>query len=72
MSTETITISKLGAQGHGVAQGPKGPIYVPYALAGETVAIARNGSQGTLMSLATPSADRVEPLCRHFNPDRDA
>ena len=72
MSTETITISKLGAQGHGVAQGPKGPIYVPYALPGETVAIARNGSQGTLMSLATPSADRVEPLCRHFNPDRDA
>jgi 23S rRNA (uracil1939-C5)-methyltransferase len=72
MSTESVTINKLGAQGHGMAHGPNGPIYVPYALPGETVAIARNGTHGTLISLTTPSADRVEPLCRHFDPDRDA
>ncbi|MBU1314216.1 MAG: class I SAM-dependent RNA methyltransferase [Alphaproteobacteria bacterium] len=72
MSTETVTISRLGAQGHGVAHGPDGPIYVPYALPGETVAIARNGSQGTIMSMAAASSDRVEPPCRHFNPDGDA
>ena len=72
MSTETVTISRLGAEGHGVAHGQAGPIYVPYALPGETVAIARNGNHGTLMSLVTPSADRIEPICRHFDPDHDA
>lgn len=72
MSTETVTISKLGVHGHGIAHGDHGPIYVPYALPGETVAIARNGNQGTIISLTTASPDRVEPLCRHFDPDRDA
>jgi 23S rRNA (uracil1939-C5)-methyltransferase len=71
MSTVTITIDRLGAQGHGIADGEDGPIYVPYALPGETLAIARNGDHGTVMSTSNPSPDRIEPLCRHFNPDRD-
>jgi 23S rRNA (uracil1939-C5)-methyltransferase len=69
MSTETVTIQKLGAQGDGIAQGADGPIYVPFALPGETVAIARVKSQGTLMSIASASPDRQEPHCRHFGPD---
>jgi 23S rRNA (uracil1939-C5)-methyltransferase len=72
MSTETVTITRLGAQGHGIAEGENGPVYVPYALPGETVAIARNGNHGAVMSTALASADRIEPLCRHFHPDRDA
>jgi 23S rRNA (uracil1939-C5)-methyltransferase len=72
MSTVTITINRLGAQGHGIANGEDGPIYVPYALPGETLAIARNGDQGTVMSTSNLSPDRVEPPCRHFGPDRDA
>ncbi|MFB9950372.1 class I SAM-dependent RNA methyltransferase [Rhizobium puerariae] len=72
MSTETVKITRLGAQGHGIAEGGKGPIYVPHALPGETVAIARNGGHGILISIAEASPDRIEPLCRHFNPDRDA
>jgi len=72
MSTETVKIARLGAQGHGVAQSDRGPIYVPHALPGETVAVARNGSHGTLISIAGASPDRAVPLCRHFDPDRDA
>ena len=69
MSTETVTIDKLGAQGDGIAGSAAGPVYVPFSLPGETVAIARVKSQGTIMSITTPSPDRQEPPCRHFGPD---
>ncbi|GAA3062232.1 class I SAM-dependent RNA methyltransferase [Rhizobium viscosum] len=69
MSTETITIDRLGAQGDGIANGKDGPVYVPFTLPGETVAIARVKNQGTVMSIASASADRQEPPCRHFGPD---
>ncbi|MBA5804810.1 RsmD family RNA methyltransferase [Rhizobium changzhiense] len=69
MSTETVTIEKLGAQGDGIASSAGGPVYVPFSLPGETVAIARIKSQGTIMSITTSSPDRQEPPCRHFGPD---
>jgi len=69
VSTETVTIDKLGAQGDGIAGSAAGPVYVPFSLPGETVAIARVKSQGTIMSITTPSPDRQEPPCRHFGPD---
>ncbi|WSG96284.1 class I SAM-dependent RNA methyltransferase [Rhizobium johnstonii] len=69
MSTETVTIEKLGARGDGIASSAGGPVYVPFSLPGETVAIARVKSQGTIMSITTPSPDRQEPPCRHFGPD---
>jgi 23S rRNA (uracil1939-C5)-methyltransferase len=69
VSTETVTIEKLGAQGDGIASNVGGPVYVPFSLPGETVAIARVKSQGTIMSITTPSPDRQEPPCRHFGPD---
>ena len=69
MSTETVTIDQLGAQGDGIASGATGPIYVPFSLPGERVAIARVKDHGTIMSIASASADRIEPACRHFGPD---
>ncbi|RUM06655.1 class I SAM-dependent RNA methyltransferase [Rhizobium chutanense] len=69
MSTETVTIEKLGAQGDGIASSAGGPVYVPFSLPGESVAIARVKSQGTIMSITTASPDRQEPPCRHFGPD---
>jgi 23S rRNA (uracil1939-C5)-methyltransferase len=69
VNTETVTIEKLGAQGDGIASSAGGPVYVPFSLPGETVAIARVKSQGTIMSITTPSPDRQEPPCRHFGPD---
>ncbi|MBB4237657.1 class I SAM-dependent RNA methyltransferase [Rhizobium esperanzae] len=69
MSTETVTIEKLGAQGDGIASSAAGPVYVPFSLPGESVAIARVKSQGTIISITTASPDRQEPPCRHFGPD---
>ncbi|MGN7801305.1 class I SAM-dependent RNA methyltransferase [Ensifer sp. 22521] len=69
MSTETVTINRLGAQGDGIAEGPDGPIYAPFTLPGESVALAVNKSHGTLISLREPSPERIEPHCRHFGPD---
>ncbi|MBZ9789416.1 class I SAM-dependent RNA methyltransferase [Rhizobium sp. 3T7] len=69
MSTQTVTIEKLGAQGDGIVHADGAPIYVPFTLPGETVAIARVKNHGTLMSIATPSGDRQDPPCRHFGPD---
>ena len=71
MSTETVTIANLGAEGDGVAHTSGGAVYVPFALPGETLAIARVKNQGTIMSITTPSPDRQAPACRHFGPDAD-
>lgn len=35
--TETLTISRVGGQGDGIAETPTGPVFVPLSLAGETV-----------------------------------
>ncbi|MUZ61515.1 class I SAM-dependent RNA methyltransferase [Agrobacterium vitis] len=69
MSTETLTINSLGAQGDGIANGADGPVYVPFSLPGERVAVARVKDQGTIMSIASASPERIEPVCRHFGPD---
>lgn len=69
MSAQTVTIDSLGAQGDGIVHGEDGPLFVGFALPGETVAIARVKNQGTIMSITAPSPDRVEPPCRHFGPD---
>lgn len=69
MSTETVTIQTLGAEGDGLAFTADGPVYVPFALPGDRVAIARVKNRGTIMSIASPSPDRREPACRHFGPD---
>lgn len=69
MSTQTVKIQSLGAQGDGIAHCPEGTVYVPFTLPGETVAIARVKDQGTIMSITEASPDRREPACRHFGPD---
>ncbi|MCF3640629.1 class I SAM-dependent RNA methyltransferase [Rhizobium sp. TRM95111] len=69
MSTETVTITRLGSGGDGIAQMPDGPVYVPFALPGETVAIARVKNHGTVISTSVASPDRVAPPCAHFGPD---
>ncbi|RWX77192.1 class I SAM-dependent RNA methyltransferase [Neorhizobium lilium] len=71
MSTVSVTIEKLGAQGHGIAHADNVPVYVPYALPGETIAIARNGDHGTVMSTSNLSSDRVTPPCKHFGYEGD-
>ncbi|APG83701.1 RNA methyltransferase R00878 [Sinorhizobium americanum CCGM7] len=69
MSTQIVTISRLGAQGDGIAQTEAGPVYAPFTLPGESVALAVNKAHGTLISLKEASTERTEPKCRHFGPD---
>jgi 23S rRNA (uracil1939-C5)-methyltransferase len=57
-----LTIDQLGTRGEGVAQGPDGLIFVPYALAGETLVAEVDGSRGTLVEVLTPSPNRKRDL----------
>ena len=61
-----FAIARLGAQGDGVADTAAGPVYIPFALPGETVVAARERDRGTLISVLEPSPQRTEPACRHF------
>lgn len=59
-------VSRLGAQGDGIADTETGPVYIPFALPGEVVTAAREKDRATLMAVIEPSPLRVEPACRHF------
>ncbi|HZP10679.1 class I SAM-dependent RNA methyltransferase [Methyloceanibacter sp.] len=63
-----VEIARLGAGGDGVADGPGGPIYVPFTLSGERVVIALKPGEnrGDLLEVVEPSRDRVAPVCRYF------
>lgn len=63
---ETLTITEVGARGDAQAEGPDGPIYVPYALTGERISARVSGDRGALLEVLEPSADRQAPPCRHF------
>lgn len=69
MSTETLEIAAVGAEGDGIARTAAGPIFVPFTLPGETVAVARVKNHGMPISWSQASAERVAPPCRHFGPE---
>jgi 23S rRNA (uracil1939-C5)-methyltransferase len=69
MTTETLTIARLGSGGDGIADTPAGPVYVPFTLPRETVAVARVKNHGTVMSMSVASPERITPACVHFGPD---
>jgi len=57
-----LDIRRLGAQGDGVAEGPDGLVYVPFALPGESWAQQPEGAFERL----TEGAERTAPTCTHF------
>ncbi|NVK16526.1 MAG: class I SAM-dependent RNA methyltransferase [Rhodobacteraceae bacterium] len=59
----TATISRLGHQGDGVADGP---LFAPRTLPGEIVSGIAEGSRLTQIRIETPSEHRVQPPCRHY------
>ena len=63
-----VGIATLGARGDGVADGPDGPIYVPFTLPGEkvTIALEEGEDRAALLEVIKPSPDRVAPVCRYF------
>src|SRR5262245_8768006 len=67
--TERLTISRLGHRGDGIADTPDGLVYVPYALPGETVEVEPvpgHPDRRHLVRVEAASAERIEPICRHF------
>lgn len=72
MSTETVTIDRLGAQGDGIADMADGLVYVPFTLPGETVTITRQGDRGRLTGIDRPSPTRIDPPCPFFGPRVEA
>lgn len=61
-----LRIVRLGAQGDGVADCEGRPVFVPFALPGEDVLADVSGERGRLVRVLEASAERVEPVCRHF------
>jgi 23S rRNA (uracil1939-C5)-methyltransferase len=61
-----VGIDRLGAQGDGVAQGPDGPLYVPFTLPGELVRVAADEARTELLAILEASPDRRAPVCPHF------
>lgn len=67
--TEQMTIQRLGHRGDGMVDSPRGPVYVPYTLPGETVtvdAVAGHPDRRHLVHVDGPSPARVRPVCKHF------
>lgn len=69
MSTEILEIAAVGAEGDGIARTAAGPVFVPFTLPGETVAVARVKNHGMPISWSKTSPERVAPPCRHFGPE---
>lgn len=63
-----LTVTQMGAAGDGIATLPEGgSAFVSFTLPGERVAARVAGKdRAVLENVLTPSADRVEPPCRHF------
>lgn len=60
---DRLTITRLGHQGDGIADGP---VFVPRALPGEVVTGVIDGKSLTDIRIDTPSEHRVKPPCPHY------
>jgi 23S rRNA (uracil1939-C5)-methyltransferase len=66
---ERLAIARLGKRGDGIADRPAGPVYVPYALPGETVEVEDwpgHPDRRHLLRVEAASSDRIDPICPHF------
>lgn len=64
----TLEIDAVGARGDGVARAPDGggPVFVPYALAGERVRVRVCDGRAELVDVLEASPERRAPDCAHF------
>lgn len=66
ISPQRLVIERLGARGEGVALLHEKRVFVPYALAGETVIAEVDGEQARLVEIVDTSPQRIAPICPHF------
>ncbi len=67
--TEKLIIDRIGHRGDGVAETPDGPVFVPYALPGETVEVEPvpgHPDRRHLLRVELPSPERIVAFCPHF------
>jgi 23S rRNA (uracil1939-C5)-methyltransferase len=66
---EKLVINRIGHRGDGVADTPDGPLFVAYALPGETVDAEPepgHADRRHLLRIEQASAERIAPICPHF------
>jgi 23S rRNA (uracil1939-C5)-methyltransferase len=63
----TLTTSRLSERGEAVARGRNGLVFVPYALAQETIVAEVDGLRGTLAEIVEASPHRIASHCRYFS-----
>ncbi|WP_407181646.1 class I SAM-dependent RNA methyltransferase [Bradyrhizobium sp. STM 3562] len=66
---EILLIDHVGHRGDGVALVEGQAVYVPYALAGETVEVGDvhgHPDRRRLLAVESPSPERIAPFCKHF------
>lgn len=61
-----LKIDFVGHKGDGVAHLNNNPLYVPYALEGETITATGSGPRREIDTIIKPSEQRVEPICQYF------
>ncbi len=71
MADLEVNIARLGGRGDGIADGPDGPLYVPFSLPGERVRVKPGAKRGdgrtaSLLEVIDPAPERLEPPCPHF------
>lgn len=60
-----VRVDRLGHRGDGLAEGPRGTLYIPRALPGEMVEGEVAGDRLEAVRIVTPAPDRVKPPCPH-------
>ena len=73
--SERLAIARVGRWGDGISDTPGGPVYVPYALPGETVEVEQwpgHPDRRRLLEVETASPERIAPICPHFGVAGDA
>src|SRR5499425_3065187 len=66
---ERLEINRLGRRGDGIADTPAGPLYVSYALPGETAEVDAwpgHPDRRRLVRIDVASPERIAPICPHF------
>lgn len=64
--TETLTITRVGGQGDGIAETPAGPVFAPLTLPGETVRAEVRDGRAEAVDVIRASPDRIEPVSPHY------
>ena len=64
--TETLTITRVGGQGDGIAETPAGPVFAPLTLPGETVRAEVRDGRAEAVEILVASPDRIQPVSPHY------